>query len=133
MKYFLDTNIIIYAVKGMFPEIRRHFEQVPATSIVVPSIVCAELEYGARRSNDYSKTKALYNAFLREFQIVPLGKSEAIEYGRIRHELEMAGKPIGPNDLCIAATAMKGGCLVTHNVKEFSRVDGLVIEDWTKP
>lgn len=114
-----------------FPEIRRHFEKVPATSIVIPSIVCAELEYGARRSSDYERTIALYNAFLREFQIVPLGKSEALAYGRIRRQLEMEGTPIGPNDLCIAATAINGGCLVTHNVKEFSRVDGLSLEDWT--
>lgn len=130
MKYFLDTNIIVYAVKGMFPEIRKHFEQIPATSIVVPSIVCAELEYGARRSRDYAKTKALYDAFLREFLIVPFDKTAAKAYGKIRHQLEEQGMPIGPNDLVIAATAM-GGCLVTHDVREFSRIEGLRIEDWT--
>lgn len=130
MKYFLDTNIIVYAVKGMFPEIRKHFEQIPATSIVIPSIVCAELEYDARRSKDYAKTKALYDAFLREFLIVPFDKTAAKAYGKIRHQLEEQGAPIGPNDLVIAATAM-GGCLVTHDVREFSRIEGLRIEDWT--
>lgn len=130
MKYFLDTNIIVYAVKGMFPKIRKHFERIPATSIVVPSIVCAELEYGARRSKDYAKTKALYDAFLREFLIVPFDKTAAKAYGKIRHQLEGLGEPIGPNDLVIAATAM-GGCLVTHDVREFSRIEGLRIEDWT--
>lgn len=131
MKYFLDTNIIAYAVKGMFPEIRKHFERVPSTSIVVPSVVCAELEYGARKSNNYERTIALYNSFLREFQVVPFSKSEAAAYGEIRRQLETAGAPIGPNDLLIAANAFNGGCLVTHNVKEFSRIEGLVIEDWT--
>ena len=132
MKYFLDTNIIIYAVKGMFPNLKKHFAMVPSTSIVIPSVVCAELEYGARFSRDYHKTKAIYSAFVREFQVANFGKAEAEAYGRIRSQLEKSGKLIGPNDLIIASTAFDGGILVTHNVKEFSRVPGLALEDWTE-
>lgn len=131
MRYFLDTNIIVYAVKGKFPKIRKHFASVPSTSIVIPSIVCAELEFGARCSRDYNRSMALYSAFLKQFQIVPFGKKEAETYGVIRSQLKSTGTPIGPNDMVIAACALNNGVLVTHNTREFSRVIGLSLEDWT--
>ena len=135
MKYFLDTNTIIYAVKGKYPAIADHFARTHAQSIMVPSIVVAEIEYGAEKSSDYSRTIAVYNRFLNAFRnnIAEFSYSAAVEYGIIRAELEKAGTPIGPNDLIIAAIVKANdGILVTHNVGEFSRVRGLRIEDWTE-
>ncbi|MBO4395238.1 MAG: PIN domain-containing protein [Eubacterium sp.] len=73
----------------------------------------------------------LSRVFIREFKTVPFSHEAAVRYGVIRNELERAGKPIGPNDLLIAATVLaECGILVTHNVNEFDRIDGLEIEDW---
>ena len=132
MKYFLDTNTIIYSIKGTFDSIPKYFEKIPSQCIVIPSIVAAEIEYGARKSLDYEKTMITYGKFINTFEIVPFGAFAVKEYGRIRSELEKKGTPIGPNDLMIAAiVSAEGGTLVTHNIKEFQRIDGLNIEDWT--
>lgn len=132
MIYMLDTNIIIYALNGKYPNIISHFKSVPSSSICVASIVVSEIEYGARKSNDYEKTILPYQNFLSTFVEIPFSHSAALEYGRIRAELEKSGLLIGANDMLIAATAIaEGACLVTHNTKEFSRISGLRIEDWT--
>ena len=131
MKYFLDTNIIIYALKNTFPNIRNQFEKTPFTSIVVPDIVLAELEYGARKSNNYEKTIDLYNQFTNNFETFYFDKNSIIEYGKIRNTLQKTGNIIGANDLIIASIVKANrGILVTHNVKEFTKVEGLMIEDW---
>jgi tRNA(fMet)-specific endonuclease VapC len=133
MKYYLDTNIIIYALNGKYPAVRTHFEQVPSMSIVLPSVVLAEIEYGARKSRDYETTIRLYRKFTSCFEAQPFHREAACFYGRIRADLEAKGQIIGANDLLIAATAMaENGILVTHNTREFSRIPGLVLEDWTR-
>ena len=132
MKYYLDTNIIIYALNGKYPAIRPHFEQVPAMAIVLPSVALAEIEYGARKSRDYEKTIQLYRKFMHPFDVAPFTRHAAECYGRIRADLEAKGQIIGTNDLLIAATVMaENGVLVTHNTQEFSRISGLAVEDWT--
>lgn len=133
MKYFLDTNIIIYALNGRYPAVVSHFQRVPSMAIVIPSVVAAEIEYGARKSHDSEKTIRLYRKFMGNFEIVPFTALSAACYGRIRAELEAAGRVIGANDMLIAATAMaENGILVTHNTREFSRIRGLVLEDWAQ-
>lgn len=133
MKYYLDTNTIIYAIKGTYPSLVEHFKNVPKESIVIPEIVLAEIEYGARKSNNYNKTIKKYNEFTDYFDIAYFDKNAAISYGIIRSELEKIGKQIGPNDLIIASIAQASeGILVTHNTKEFERIKELKIEDWTK-
>ena len=132
MKYFLDTNIIIYALNGKYPAILPHFEQVPVMAIAIPSAVLAEIEYGARKSRDYTKTIQLYRKFLHPFEVAPFTQYAAECYGQIRADLETKGQVIGANDLLISATAMaENGTLVTHNTREFSRIAGLAVEDWT--
>ena len=132
MKYFLDTNIIIYAIKGLYPEIERNFARVPHQSIAIPAAVLAEIEYGARKSKDYEKTILPYRRFTQVFDTVDFDARCADAYGRIRSELEKQGSVIGSNDLIIAATVMANdGVLVTHNVREFERVSGLALCDWT--
>lgn len=132
MKYFLDTNTIIYYIKGTYPSLLMHISKVPQQSIVVPSIVVAEIEYGACKSKNYAKTIKKYYDFINNFQKIDFGNAATKMYGKIRSELEDKGKIIGPNDLMIASIVLADdGVLVTHNIKEFKRIDGLRLEDWT--
>lgn len=133
MIYLLDTNIIIYAMKGQFPAIRQHFAQVPAQSILIPSVVLAEIEYGAQKSTDYTKTITKYKKFTDCFKNIAFEAKDTTAYGLIRRQLEKEGTPIGANDLLIAAIASANNLvLVTHNTREFSRIPGLMLEDWTE-
>ena len=132
MRYLLDTNIVIYALKGTFPALPQHFRSVAAQCIAVPSVVLAKIEYGAQKSHDYAKTIEQYRRFLDAFEPAPFSSRAAICYGRVRAALERQGTTIGANDLLIAATALaEGATLVTHNTREFERVEGLMLEDWT--
>ena len=132
MRYFLDTNIIIYAMKDTYPALKARFMGIPAPSIAIPSVVLAEIEYGARKSRDYEETIRRYRAFTDVFDHADVTPQTALCYGEIRAALEKTGMPIGANDLLIAATVLsEGGILVTHNTREFERVAGLRIEDWT--
>ena len=131
MKYYLDTNIIIYAMKNKYPNIMHHLKNISSESIVIPSIVMAEIEYGARKSIDYEKTMALYHKFTDVFEVATMDKISIITYGEIRSSLESEGKIIGPNDLIIASIVLSNdGILVTHNTEEFKRIQGLAIDDW---
>ncbi len=132
MKYLLDTNIVIYSVKGQYPSLKERFMRTPAQAILIPSIVLGEIEYGARKCQYYDKTILKYRRFLDAFQFVPFSKEESRIYGVIRSNLEKEGKTIGNNDLLIAAIAMANHfTLVSHNVNEFACVKGLLLEDWT--
>ncbi len=133
MKYHLDTNIIIYALKGTYKEIENHFRSIPFESIVIPRIVVAEIEYGAKKSKNYKQTIEKYNEFINHFEIIDFDEKASRKFGDIRWTLEQEGKQIGPYDLIIASTVLANeGVLVTHNTKEFERIKGLKIEDWTK-
>mgnify|MGYP003314473310 CR=1 FL=1 len=132
MRYFLDTNIIIYALKNSYPEIKNHFMRIPSQTISIPSIVIAEIEYGARKSRNYEKTIEIYRQFMNTFSNAEFNEKAAICYGEIRSYLEKKGDLIGPNDMLIASIVLaEEGILVTHNVKEFAKIPNLSIEDWT--
>ena len=133
MKYFLDTNIISYIIKGKYPKIIEHLKKVPALSIVIPSVVKAELEFGARNSDKKKKKIIPYMQFLEPFDIREFDSDASYFYGLIRQSLTEKGTPVGPNDLLIAATVLaNNGTLITHNTKEFSHIEDLRIEDWTE-
>ena len=90
-----------------------------------------ELEYGARKSNNPEKTISILRNFLSNFPEIDYDSAAAEHYGIIRAELEKQGLPIGPYDLQIAAIAFVNNfTLVSHNVKEFKRIKGLLLEDW---
>lgn len=132
MKYVLDTNTIIYFIKGQYPQLDARLRHTPSQEIFIPSIVVSEIEYGARKSNDYEKTIQVYRQFLEAFTIVPYDGRMGVFYALIRASLEKQGEKIDPNDLIIAAeTLAMGGTLVTKNLSEFRRVEGLRVEDWT--
>lgn len=106
---------------------------LPPDHIKVPAIVKAELIFCALNSKRRETTLKKIEQFLSPFDIVSFGDAAAYEYGVIRYALELTGTPIGPNDLIIAAsTIADNAILVTHNVKEFSKVSKLKIEDWVK-
>lgn len=132
--YCLDTNIIVEATRKKNPrlaQILEHFHNVDPSEIVVPAIVVAELEFGARHSDNYEQNMKIISDFISAYQIIPFAQAEAVAYGSIRQQLTADGKPIGSNDMLIAATALAyNATVVTHNVDEFSRVRGLTVVDW---
>ena len=131
MNYYLDTNICIYFLKGLYPKITKKLETLHPNHIKIPSIVKAELLFGAKKSNLSKSNFEKVNRFLEPFEIIDFDSDSALFYSDIRFDLETKGKIIGPNDLIIASTVIsKSGILVTNNVKEFKRVKGLQIENW---
>jgi tRNA(fMet)-specific endonuclease VapC len=105
---------------------RRRVEE-----IVSCSIVKAEMFYGAMKSAHPVTNLSRLETFFAPYEILPFDDAAARRFGEIRASLEKQGTPIGPYDLQIAAVALANGCVVvTHNTREFSRVSGLLVEDW---
>jgi tRNA(fMet)-specific endonuclease VapC len=128
--YALDTNSLSYYIKGKGRVAERLLAE-PPSNVGVPSVVLYEIAYGAARASAPVGLRERLAAFLRAFRVLPFGEAEARTAARVRVELEKAGKPIGPHDVLIAATALEQrATLVTHNKKEFGRVKGLRLEDW---
>ena len=131
MTYLLDTNACIRYLNRRSVGVRRRLQALKPQDVAVCSVVKAELFYGAMRTNNPQKTLAKQQKFLSQFVSLPFDDRAAEVYGKIRAELAAKGTPIGPNDLMIAAIAIVHNVtLVTHNTREFSRVNGLRIEDW---
>ena len=128
--YFLDTNTCIDFLKNLSENVRNRFLSIPLNEIKIPVVVKAKLLLGAYKSN---KTETLERTiqFLELFEVIPFTDEMSYTYAEIRKELEAKGNRIGANDLFIAATALnKKAILVTHNTREFIRIDGLQLEDW---
>ena len=131
MIYLLDTNACIAYLNRPMSGVRRRLETLSPEDVAVCSVVKSELFYGARRSNNPERTLAVQQEFLNRFVSLPFDDNAAIIYSRIRAQLAALGTPIGPYDLQIAAIAMANNLiLVTHNTREFNRIEGLQIEDW---
>ena len=133
MMYFIDTNVVIDAIRSKNSQnIANHFKNKSFTDIKVSSIVVAELEYGAQHSSDYEKRKTQYKSFIQDFEIIHFTEKDAEIYGKIKEQLAIEGNLIGSNDMLIASVALShNATIVTHNIREFSRVKGLKVEDWT--
>ncbi|HXE54146.1 MAG TPA: type II toxin-antitoxin system VapC family toxin [Tepidisphaeraceae bacterium] len=131
MIYLLDTNAwISYLNAPTFPVAQRLARTSPA-SVRLCSVVKSELYYGAYRSARVPANLALLTRLATQFASVPFDDAAADHCGRFRAHLAALGTPIGPNDVMIASIAVANGfTLVTHNVREFSRIPGLAIEDW---
>lgn len=129
--YLLDTNICIYIAKRRPIEVLRRFEQLQVGDVVMSTITYGELNYGAQKSQHREMALSRLSSLSALIPVKPLPVEVAEAYGRIRARLEHAGTPIGANDLWIAAHAMaEGWVLVSNNLREFSRVDGLQSENW---
>lgn len=133
MRYMLDTNICIYAIKHKPQKVFLKLQEVNPEDICVSSITYAELVHGVEKSAAVEKNRlALYMLFAN-IEILNFDVDAANCYGKIRADLEKKGTPIGPLDMMIAGHTMsKGYIVVTNNVKEFSRVPNLKIENWAE-
>jgi len=131
MKYFLDTNTCIQYINGRSKSILTKLQSTPANEIVVGSIVRAELAHGASKSQYPELNRQRQQQFLQPYQTLPFDDVIENIYGELRATLEKTGQPIGPLDMLIAASALAYNLiLVTHNIREFSRVPNLKAEDW---
>lgn len=131
MTYLLDTNTCINYLNGRSEKIRLRLEASAPDAIVLCSIVKAELYYGAAKSTKPEQNFEKVHRFEARFVSLPFDDLAAQAYGQIRARLERAGTPIGSNDLLIAAIGVSTATtVITHNTREFSRVAGLLLEDW---
>lgn len=130
MRYMLDTNICIYAIKQRPSGVIEALRAKAARGIGISSISAAELYFGAEKSGSARNLDALRH-FLEPLEIADFNLPAAEAYGRLRRQLEQAGTPIGPLDTQIAAHALAlDVTLVTNNLREFSRVSRLRLENW---
>lgn len=131
MTYLLDANSCIKLLNGRSENVRRRLESERPEDIVLCSVVKAELLFGAFKSVRLTENLDRLRPFFGRFSSLPFDDKAAEAYGEVRARLERAGRLIGPNDLLIAAIALSQGVtLVTNNTREFSRVEGLRLEDW---
>ena len=132
MTYLLDTNICIEVIRRKSASVIDRIRNQPVGEVAICTVTVAELEYGVAKSTHQTRNKLALIQFLAPFEILPFDQEAAQQYGIIRGQLERRGERIGPMDLLIAAQALSANLtLVTNNVGEFNRVEGLRIEDWT--
>ena len=132
MKYLLDTDTCIYLINAQRARVASNFARIRPGDVAVSSIVAAELAFGVVKSGS-SRNGERLETFLSPLAIASFDLSAALAYGDLRAELERRGTPIGPLDLLIAAHALAlDVILVTNNEREFKRVPGLRVENWTR-
>ena len=133
MRYMLDTNICIYLIKEKSDKLIAQLKRAMRQGVAVSSITLCELEFGVRNSLHIQRNTMNLMRFLLPFEILAFDEAAAREYGRIRADLQYAGKIIGNMDMLIGAHARSCGVrLVTNNESEFGRIEGLPVENWTK-
>ena len=130
LKYLLDTNIVIYVIKRRPIEVMGVFNE-NAGRMAISAITLSELYHGAEKSAKVAQNLTVVEEFASLLDVLPYTAKASQHYGAIRTSLEKAGRPIGVNDLHIAAHARSEGLtLVTNNLREFERVPGLLTENW---
>lgn len=128
----LDTNICIYIINAKPPGVLAHFERYRLGDVGVSSVVASELAYGVAKSRSVRNRQAL-EMFLAPLEVLPFDEGAVWVYGDLRAELERDGRSIGALDTMIAAHALSlDATLVTNNVREFSRVPRLNLENWAE-
>lgn len=126
----LDTDICIHVLKGRSPQLAERFEANRGT-IAVSDVTLFELAYGAENYAAPRQRLNIIEGFVARLEVLPFDSQAAMQAGEIRASLRRQGLPIGAYDLMIAGIARSRGLiLVTHNTREFSRVDGLRLADW---
>ena len=134
MKYLLDTNVCIALINGSSEKVRRRYMQAERDSaFAISAIVLHELQYGIAKSELVAQNARALEAFLqRGIGVLDFGSIAALTAAKIRVDLERKGKRIGEYDTLIAGHALAENLvLVTANAREFNRVRGLTLEDWT--
>jgi tRNA(fMet)-specific endonuclease VapC len=129
-RYLLDTNILSELVRRPGAAVAARIAEVGEDSICTSIVVAAELRYGAAKS-DSQRLSERVGLLLSALEILPLEPPADERYAQIRHHLARQGRPIGPNDLLIAAQALAADLtLVSANTREFERVPSLRVENW---
>jgi tRNA(fMet)-specific endonuclease VapC len=130
LRYLLDTNICIYVIKRRPESLLDRFNE-NASHLGISTVTLAELLHGAEKSSQPQRTLSIVEDFCSRLDVLDYGIKAAQHYGQIRAALERRGMPIGINDLHIAAHARSEGLtLVSNNLREFERVEGLLYENW---
>lgn len=130
-RYLLDTNICIYIQRRKPMEVLSHFQKLKPGDAAISVITWGELLYGAEKSRHRKKVRLLLEEFISLIPVLPMPENAGKMYGAIRAALESSGKPIGNNDLWIAAHAKAAALtIVTNNAREFNRVPGLTVQSW---
>ncbi len=133
LKYLLDTNIVIYTIKNRPAHVRELFKQ-HQDQLCISTVTLGELVFGAEHSQQVERNLADIAALTARLEVLPFNDNAAYHVGRIRSELYRTGQPAGSYDMMIAGQARSAGLiLVTNNIKEFSRVPGLILENWADP
>ena len=131
--YLLDTNHCIFLINHKYPQVGRRLARQKVGAVAVSTITTAELWHGVENSARKEQNQAALGKFLLPLEVLPFDEKAAQASGNIRCHLERMGKVIGAMDLLIAAHAVSSGAvLVSQNLREFQRVPGLKLEDWTK-
>lgn len=129
--YLLDTNICIFLKNEKPPHVLEQLRAVIEQPLFISSISVAELQFGVYNSLYPERNRIALLEFLAPFQLLDFDDEDAEQFGIIKKNLKVKGTPIGPFDVLIASQALaKKMILVTNNTSEFSRIDGLQLEDW---
>ena len=132
LKYLLDTNMVIYVMKRRPIEVLSQFND-NAGRMALSAITLSELYHGAEKSAKVAQNLEVVEEFASLVQVLAYGTKASQHYGAIRSQLEKVGQPIGVNDVHIAAHARSEGLVVvTNNTSEFSRIPGLMVENWVQ-
>jgi tRNA(fMet)-specific endonuclease VapC len=128
--YMLDTNICIYVIKSRPAGLRERFNSL-ADQLCISAVTLAEIIYGAEKSARPVENLAILEQFVARLDVLPFGERAATHYGQLRAELERAGHPVGIHDMMIGGHARSEGLtLVSNNLREFQRMEGLRLENW---
>ena len=133
MRYMLDTNILVYVLNARphHQAVLDRFDHEAPRDMMVSSITLAELRFGIEKSGQRETSRRVLQHVLNALNVAPFDAKAAETYGSVRASLEAEGKPIGPLDTLIAAHALSLDLtLVTNNVREFSKVRRLRVENW---
>ena len=132
LTYLLDTNIVIFTMKNRPLQVKRRFLEHRGR-MSISSVTLGELVFGAENSKQVERNLADIEAMVARLEVLPFDNKAAYHFGQVRAALYRLGRPIGPYDMMIAGQARAMGLtLVTNNVREFGRVPGLVLEDWSE-
>ncbi len=131
MRFLLDTNVCVDFLNSRYPRVRKKLLSSTPGAVAVSSIAVAELRYGAEKSARPKENHGQVDLLLEDLRTLEFDLDAGAAYGRLRRALEVRGTPIGPNDLLIAAQALAHDLvLVSADVAEFGRIDGLRLENW---
>ncbi|MGO9547611.1 MAG: type II toxin-antitoxin system VapC family toxin [Rhodomicrobium sp.] len=129
MRYLFDANAVIALLRDPSGPLAQHARQYRPTDIGLPAMVVYELYFGAFKSQRRADNVTLVDNL--QFEVVPFDKEDARQAGEVRAALEVLGTPIGPHDVLIAGQARaRSLVLVSRNLREFQRVDGMTVENW---